>query len=101
MEEILKYLITMTITWVLGILSKKSHFISNNFIPVQNLLIGCLIALVEWYFTKDFNVALSMSGLLAGGTYDLVHNLDKIINKNKVQTTFNEEEIEEVDTEEE
>lgn len=80
MEEILIYLVTMLITYLMGVLSKKSKFISNNLIPLQNLVIGCLIALIEWYFTKDFNVALAGSGLLTGGAYDLVHNLDKIIN---------------------
>ena len=29
--------------------------------------------------TKDFKVALTMSGLVAGGTYDIIHNLSKIV----------------------
>ena len=99
MEEILIYLATMILTWLLGVLSKKSKFVSNNLIPVQNLCIGCVIALIDWYFTKDFSIALAGSGLLAGGTYDLIHNLNKIINKDKVQTTFNDEDLESIDTE--
>ena len=27
---------------------------------------------------KDFNMAVTMSGLLAGGIYDIVHNLKKM-----------------------
>lgn len=76
-------LITIVITWLLGILSKNSKFISNNLIPVQNVLIGVCVALVEWAITKDFKVALALSGLIAGGTYDVIHNLEKIMRGDK------------------
>ena len=71
-------IVTLIITWFLGHLSKKSKFISNNLIPLQNLLIGVFIALIEWIITKDFEVALALSGVIAGGTYDVVHNLQKL-----------------------
>jgi len=74
-------LITVIITWIMGELSKKSKFINNNLIPVQNIFIGFAIAVIEFIITKDFNVSIAVSGLLAGGSYDLVHNLNKIINK--------------------
>ena len=28
---------------------------------------------------QDFKVAIALSGLIAGGTYDIVHNLNKLI----------------------
>lgn len=72
-------LVTVAVTWVLGYLSKKSSFISNKLIPIQNVLIGMIVALIEWIITKDFSTALALSGLLAGGTYDVFHNLNKMI----------------------
>lgn len=74
-------LITIVVTWLLGIASKKCKFISNNLIPVQNLAIGLIVAIVEFIITKDFNTAIALSGLVAGGTYDILHNLQKILNK--------------------
>lgn len=74
-------IVTIIVTWVLGIVSKKSKFINNNLIPVQNILIGIIVAIIEWIITKDFKVALALSGVIAGGTYDIIHNLDKMIRK--------------------
>ena len=71
-------IVTLIVTWFLGYLSKKSRFISNNLIPLQNVLIGVFIAVIEWIITKDFEVALALSGVIAGGTYDVVHNLQKL-----------------------
>lgn len=74
-------IVTIIVTWILGIVSKKSKFINNNLIPVQNILIGVVVAIIEWIITKDFKVAIALSGLFAGGVYDIVHNLDKMIRK--------------------
>jgi len=74
-------LVTVIITWIMGILAKKNKFIDNNLIPVQNIAVGIVIAIIEFVITKDFNVSIAISGLLAGGSYDLVHNLNKILNK--------------------
>lgn len=80
MDQLVLYLVTMVVTWLLGILAKKYKYINSNLIPLQNLIIGVLVMSAEWLITKDINAALAMSGIMAGGTYDLVHNLDKIIN---------------------
>lgn len=74
-------IVTLVVTWILGYFAKKSSWISNNLIPLQNVAVGLIIAIIEWIITKDFNIALATSGLLAGGTYDIVHNLDKMIRK--------------------
>lgn len=76
-------LVTMIVTWILGIVSKKSKWVDNNLIPIQNILIGLVVAIIEWIITGDFSIALSASGLLAGGSYDVFHNIKKLINKNK------------------
>ena len=73
--------VTVILTWILGIFAKKSKFISNNLIPIQNILIGVIVAIIEWIITKDFKVAIALSGLLAGGVYDIFHNLEKMIKK--------------------
>lgn len=76
-------IVTFVVTLVLGVIAKKSTWISNNLIPIQNLAIGIIVAVIEWIITKDFCTAIAISGLVAGSTYDIVHNLDKLIHKEK------------------
>ena len=71
-------IVTFVVTLICGYITKKHPKISNKIIPVQNLLIGLIIAIIEWIITKDFKTAIALSGLLAGGTYDIVHNLKKM-----------------------
>lgn len=72
-------LVTIIVAWVLGILAKKSTFINNKLIPIQNILIGVIVAGIEWIVTKDFSTAIALSGIIAGGSYDVFHNLEKIV----------------------
>ncbi len=76
METIVS-LITMVITWLFGFITKKKN-IKTDLIPYQNLLIGILVGLIYWLIYKDFEMAIAMSGLLAGGIYDIIHNLKKM-----------------------
>ncbi len=79
-------IVTIIVTWVLGIIAKKSNWINNNLIPIQNLLIGIIVAIIEWIITKDFSIALALSGIFAGGTYDIFHNLSKLTRKEEINT---------------
>lgn len=72
-------LVTFIVTLILGLFSKKSTVIKNELIPIQNILVGLIVAIIEWIITKDFNTAIMVSGILAGGTYDIFHNLEKIL----------------------
>lgn len=72
-------LVTVLVAFVLGIIAKKNPKINNKLIPIQNLAVGVIVAIIEWIMTKDFNVAIALSGLLAGGTYDILHNLQKLL----------------------
>ena len=72
-------LVTIIVTWILGVLSKKSTFINNKLIPIQNILIGVIVAIIEWIVTKDFSTAIALSGVIAGGSYDVIHNIEKIV----------------------
>lgn len=76
-------LVTILVTFVLGVIAKKNPKISNKIIPIQNLVVGTLVAIIEWIITKDFNVAIMLSGLLAGGTYDLVKNFNELMKGEK------------------
>lgn len=99
MENFILYFVTLLVTWVLGHFAKKSNYISNHLIPIQNLLIGVIITLVYWLITKDFKAALMVTGSLAGGLYDIVHNLEKLIGTKNIQTTFNNDDLEAINTE--
>nr|DAY94408.1 MAG TPA: holin [Caudoviricetes sp.] len=72
-------LVTIIVTWLLGYISKRSTWVNNRIIPIQNILIGLIVAIVEWIVTKDFKIAIALSGIIAGGTYDVFHNLEKIV----------------------
>lgn len=77
LTEILS-IVTFVVTLICGVITKKHPKISNKIIPIQNLAIGVIVAVIEWIITKDFSTAIAMSGILAGGTYDIIHNLDKL-----------------------
>ena len=72
-------IVTIVVTWGLGVISKKYTKLNNKLIPIQNIIIGVVVALIEWILTKDFETALALSGLIAGGSYDIFHNLEKIV----------------------
>ncbi len=74
-------LVTFFATLILGYFSKKSSFIKNEMIPLQNLLVGVIVTVIEWIITKDIETSIMISGILAGGTYDIFHNLEKILKK--------------------
>ena len=76
--ETIMQLVTILVTLVLGVISKKNKYISNNLIPVQNIVIGLIMAFIEWIITKDFSLAIGLSGILAGGIYDIPTNLLKL-----------------------
>ena len=76
-------IVTFVVTYICGIIVKKIPQISNKLIPLQNLVIGLIVALIEWGITKDFSTAIMLSGLLAGGVYDIENNLKKIFSQSE------------------
>ena len=80
-------LVTVLVTFVLGIVSKKCSFIKNNLIPVQNLIIGIIAFGIYYLITKDLDLSLTGVGLFTGGVYDLVTNLQNL----KFTDAINEE----------
>jgi uncharacterized membrane protein YeaQ/YmgE (transglycosylase-associated protein family) len=77
LSEILS-IVTFVVTLICGVITKRIPKISNKIIPIQNLVIGIIVAIIEWIITKDFSTAIMLSGVLAGGTYDILHNLEKL-----------------------
>lgn len=71
-------IVTFVVTYVCGLIVKKIPQISNKIIPLQNLGIGLIVAVIEWIITKDFSTAIMLSGIMAGGVYDIGHNLKKL-----------------------
>lgn len=71
-------IVTAVVSYILGKITKKSK-VPDELIPVQNIAVGVIVALIEWLITKDFSVAIAISGVFAGGTYDLGHNIVKLI----------------------
>lgn len=71
-------LVTFVVTFIGGLVVKRIPQISNKLIPLQNLAIGLIVAVVEWIITKDFSTAIMLSGIMAGGVYDIGHNLKKL-----------------------
>lgn len=80
-------IITIIVSWILGVVAKKVSWFNNYLIPVQNIVIGVVFALVEFFISKDFNFAIATSGLLAGGAYDVVRNLKSILDMIKEKLT--------------
>ena len=78
--EIIMSLITIVVTFILGIIAKKVSWVSDNLIPIQNLVIGIIVALIYYFMTKDISINIALSGLLTGGTYDIIKNLKELIN---------------------
>lgn len=68
-------IVTVVVALILGIISKKNNFINSKKIPIQNLIIGIISFVIDYIITKDFNASIMFSGLLAGGTYDLLKNI--------------------------
>ena len=76
--EAIIMLVTMVVTFFCVLIAKKVSWFNTNLIPIQNILIGVIVAVIEWIITKDFSTAIAVSGLIAGGIYDIGHNLQKM-----------------------
>lgn len=81
MELIVTFL-TMILTWILGFIAKKCPYVNNNLIIIQNIVIGLIVSIFYYIVTKDFNLAIALSGIFADGSYNLVHNIEKLIKEN-------------------
>ncbi len=81
--EIIMSLVTIVVTFILGLIAKKATWISDHIIPIQNLIIGIVVAIIYYFMTKDVSVTIAMSGIIAGVTYDIVKNLKALTDNSK------------------
>lgn len=77
--EIILSVVVMIVTFILGLVAKKVTWISNNLIPLQNLIIDVIMALIYFFITKDISIAIVSAGIMTGGAYDLVKNLKELV----------------------
>lgn len=72
-------IVTVIVTYLCGVYAKKHPGFDNKLIPLQNLLIGIISAIINYIFTKDFNASIMVAGLMTGGAYDLGKNLREFL----------------------
>ena len=77
--ELMITLLTMIVSGILGFIAKKCPYINNNLIIIQNIIVGLLVSILYFIITKDFNLAISLSGVFAETGYNLIHNIEKLI----------------------
>ena len=81
--ELMVTLLTMTLTWILGFISKRCPYINNKQIIKKNIIIVIFVSIINFIITKDFNLAITLSGLFAETGYNLIHNIEKLIKEGK------------------
>lgn len=75
-------IVAFIVTLICGFIAKKVDWFNNKLIPIQNLLIGIIAGVIYYAITKDFNLVITAIGLGAGGAYDIVHNIQKLLENN-------------------
>ncbi len=71
-------IVTVIVTFICGLIAKKVEWFNNKLIPIQNLAIGIIVAIIYFIITKDFNLVIATVPLGTGGAYDIVNNLKKL-----------------------
>ena len=70
-------IVTVVVTFFMGIISKKYELVESKYIPIQNVIIGIIAGVICYGLRLDnMNLATSIvtciiSALGAGGAYDL------------------------------
>ncbi len=82
-SEVIVMMVTMFVTWILGFLAKKSPYINNNLIIIQNIVVGIIVSIIYYIITKNFNLAITLSGIFAETGYNLIHNIEKLLKEGK------------------
>ena len=74
-------MVTIFVTFICGLIAKKVTWFNNKLIPIQNLAIGIIAAVIYYFMTKDISLVIATVGLGTGGAYDILHNINKLINE--------------------
>lgn len=78
--DVIIAVITVLITYVLGLVSKKSKYINNNVIAIQNIIIGIIVTVIYYLLTGDFSMVIASSSPIAAVLYDAKHGIEKLTN---------------------
>lgn len=70
-------LTTMLVTYVFGLLAKKSKLIKDEKIPLQNITIAIVMSLIYYAVTGDFSMIVASGSPITTLLYDTIHNLKK------------------------
>lgn len=68
---------TIIVTYIMGLLAKKFNWVTSEYIPIQNLLIGILAGVLAYLVGLSDNIIVSIVACLvgafsAGGIYDTI-----------------------------
>ena len=77
--EVIISITTVLVSFILGLMAKRISWVNNHLIPLQNLAIGIIAAIVYYIITKDINLVIAGLGLFTGGVYDIGSNLKKLL----------------------
>lgn len=77
--EAIIIVVTFFVTLICGVIAKRVEWFNNKLIPIQNLAIGVIAGVIYYIITQDLNMVIMAVGLGAGGTYDIVSNLNKVL----------------------
>ena len=64
--EVIISIVTVLVSFVLGLIAKRVIWINNHIIPLQNLLVGIIAAVIYYIITKDVNLVIAGLGLFTG-----------------------------------
>jgi len=90
---------TIIATLIIGQLTKKFTNLKSKQIPLQNITIGIIVCLIEFAITRDINIAVAMSGLISGGTYDLGKAIKQVFGTEEIYAEDLIEETQETEQE--
>ncbi len=75
--EMIMAVVSAIITYLFGLLAKKFNWMESKYIPLQNLVVGLLSALICYALKlNDSNILVTtlsclFGSMASGGTYDL------------------------------
>ena len=81
--EIIVTFTTMIVLCILGKISKKSKYVDNNVIIFQNITVGLIVTGIYYWITGDLGKAVMLSGLFATTGYDILNNIEKLLDEKR------------------
>lgn len=74
-SELIFTIVTMIVTGICGVITKKHTKIKNKLIPVQNIIIACIMSIVYYFATGNLSMVVATGSPIMTLLYDTVHSL--------------------------